>query len=180
MKQPTWSTAKCSTFHLCPRYRTSTFGHGPRINPKHMWLSSMATHPTSRHRHGQIGFPRQNSTSKPLMPHAFWEQLRARFHLALQQPDTCTKGPIRGFMQQIRQAHQHWMGAPTWGQFLDTCHHWHRYQNPHAGDLMLQAINHQLQEAQTAANEETMLQYKQWLQDGHHKGLRGLFRSLKK
>lgn len=49
-----------------------------------------------------------HAAHKPLMPRpkgqswkkgkpAFGEQLRARFHLALQQPDTCTTGPIRGF-----------------------------------------------------------------------------------
>ena len=40
-------------------------------------------------------------------------------------------------------------------------------------------MSYQLQEAQQAVNEETMLQYKEWLQEGQKKGLRGLFRSLK-
>ena len=74
------------------------------------------------------------------------DQLRAVLHLALQQPVT---------------SYQHWAGAPTWGQFLDTCHHWHRYRDPHAAELILQTIGHQLQEAQMAAHEETTLQYRQ-------------------
>ena len=79
----------------------------------------------------------------------------------------------------IKDAHRHWMGPPTWAQLLDTCHHWHQYRDPRAADLITQTLHHQLQEAQQAANEETMLQYKQWLQTGYNKGLRGLFRSLK-
>ena len=82
-------------------------------------------------------------------------------------------------MQRIRHAHRHWVGAPTWGQLLDASHHWHRYRDPHAAELLLQTISHQLQEAQQQANEETSLQHKQWLQEGYHKGLKGLFRSLK-
>ena len=40
-------------------------------------------------------------------------------------------------------------------------------------------MQRQLRETQQLAQEETMLQYKQWLQEGYNKGLRGLFRSLK-
>lgn len=40
-------------------------------------------------------------------------------------------------------------------------------------------MSHQLQEAQQLANDEGMLQYKEWLKEGQKKGLRGLFRSLK-
>ena len=126
------------------------------------------------------------AVTKPLMPHptghtwrkgrpAFWEQLKAVLQLALQQPTTSQAGPVQGFMSRIR----HWVGAPTWAQFLDTCHHWHRYRDPHAADLMLQTIGHQLQEIQQAANEEVTLQYRQWLQEGYQKGLKGLFRTLK-
>lgn len=70
-------------------------------------------------------------------------------------------------------------GPPTWGQFLDTCHHWRRHRDPHAAELIQQTMRHQLQEARQAANEESALQYKQWLQQGQQKGLRGLFRSFK-
>ena len=110
---------------------------------------------------------------------AFWDQLRAIFHLALQQPAIVHTGPVRGFNQRLTQVHQQWMGAPTWGQFMDTCHHWIRYRDPHAAELILQTIGHQLQEAQQHAHEESTLQYRQWLQEGHQKGLKGLFRSLK-
>ena len=112
-------------------------------------------------------------------PPAFWDQLRAVLHLALQQPVTTCTGRAKGFMQRIRHAHRHWVGAPTWGQFLDTCHHWHRYRDPHAAELLLQTIGHQLQEAQLAAHQETTLQYRQWLQEGYQKGLKGLFRRKK-
>ena len=128
--------------------------------------------------------------TKPLVPQtkphtsrkgrpAYWEQLKAVFRLALQQPEITSHGPVQGFMRRIRHAPRHWVGAPTWGQFLDASHHWHRYRDPHAAELLLQTISHQLQEAQQQANEETSLQYKQWLQEGYHKGLKGLFRSLK-
>ena len=110
---------------------------------------------------------------------AFWEQLRAVLQLALQQPATTSHGPVQGYMQRIRHAHRHWVGAPTWVQFLDASHHWHRYRDPHAAELLLQTIHHQLQEAQQEAHEETALQYRQWLQEGYQKGLKGLFRSLK-
>ena len=110
---------------------------------------------------------------------AFWEQLRAILQLAMQQPTTSQAGPVQGFMSRIRHAHRHWVGAPTWAQFLDTCHHWHRFRDPHAADLMLQTIGHQLQETQQAATDEVTLQYRQWLQEGYQKGLKGLFRSLK-
>ena len=107
--------------------------------------------------------------TKPLVPQAkahAWRKgrpafLRAVLRLALQQPVTTCTGPVNGFMQRIRHAHRHWVGAPTWGQFLDTCHHWHRYRDPHAAELLLQTIGHQLQEAQQEANEETSLQYRQ-------------------
>lgn len=56
------------------------------------------------------------AVTKPLMPHpkgqtwkkgkpAYWEQLRAVFHLALQQPETSCTGPVKGFMSRIRQEH---------------------------------------------------------------------------
>ena len=69
--------------------------------------------------------------------------------------------------------------TPSWGQFLDTCHHWHQYRDNHAAELLQHTMQHQLQEAQQAANDEAHLQYKTWLQQGHAKGLKGLFRSLK-
>ena len=56
---------------------------------------------------------------------AYWEQLRAVLHLALQQPVTTCTGPVQSFTQRTRHAHRHWVEAPRWGQFLDTCHHWH-------------------------------------------------------
>ena len=68
---------------------------------------------------------------------------------------------------------------PTWGQFLDTCHHWHQYRDPHAVELLQHTTTHQLQEAQQAANDEGHRQYKEWLKQGQAKGLRRLFRSLK-
>ena len=128
--------------------------------------------------------------TKPLVPQtkahtwrkgrpAFREQLRAVLQLALQLPADSHRGPVQGFMQRTRHAHRHWVGAPTWAQFLDTCHHWHRYRDPHAAQLLLQTIERQLHEAQQEANEETSLQYRQWLQEGYQKGLKGLFRNLK-
>lgn len=81
-------------------------------------------------------------------------------------------------MTAIQDAPKHWLGPPTWGQFLDTCHHWHRYRDPHAGDLLLHTIEHQLKEAQQAASDESHLQYKDWLQNGPARGLKGLFRGL--
>ena len=110
---------------------------------------------------------------------AFWDQLKARFHLAIQQPAAMKKGPVHGFMQMIRDVHQHWAGPPTWAQFLDTCHHWRQYRDPHAAELIQQTLRHQLQETQQMAQEEATLQYKQWLQEGYNKGLRRLFRGLK-
>ena len=82
-------------------------------------------------------------------------------------------------MQALQDVPKHWVGPPTWGQFFDTSHHWHRYRDTHAAELVLQTIAHQLREAQQAANDEAHLQYKDWLKQGEAKGLRGLFRSLK-
>ena len=59
-----------------------------------------------------------HTVTNPLMPHpkgqtwkkgkpAFWEQLKARFQLALQQPDTYLKGPVKGFTQMIKDVHRH-------------------------------------------------------------------------
>ena len=110
---------------------------------------------------------------------AFWEQLQARFRLAQQQPLTQPGGPTKGFMAALKDIQTKWLGSPTWGQFLDTCHHWHAYKDEHAATLILHTIQHQLQEAQQAANDELHLQYKTWLTQGHAKGLKGLFRSLK-
>ena len=110
---------------------------------------------------------------------AFWEQLKARFQLALKQPPQQLRGPTKGFMQAIADVSKHWVGTPTWGQFLDTCHHWHRYKDSHAANLVSHTIDHQLQQAQQAANDENHLQYKAWLQQGYTKGLKGLFRSLR-
>ena len=78
-----------------------------------------------------------------------------------------------------RPSPRHFIGPPTWGQLYDTSHHWHKYRDPHAADLVLHTIAHQLKEAQQAANDESHLQYKEWLKQGEAKGLRGLFRSLK-
>ena len=61
---------------------------------------------------------------------ACWEQLQARLRLALKQSPEQPGGPCKGFMTAIQDAPKHWLGPPTWGQFLDTCHHWHRYRNP--------------------------------------------------
>ena len=111
---------------------------------------------------------------------AFWEQLQARFRLALQQPATQTGGPTKGFMTAIKDIQTKWIGTPTWSQFLDTCHHWHTYKDQHAADLIQHTMHHQLQAAQQAANDEAHLQYKTWLTQGHAKGLKGLFRNLKR
>ena len=110
---------------------------------------------------------------------AFWEQLQARFSLAQKQPPTMPGGPTKGFMKAIQDIQTKWLGPPTWSQFLDTCHHWHTYKDPHAADLIQHTIKHQQHEAQQAANDELHLQYKTWLTQGHAKGLKGLFRSLK-
>ena len=110
---------------------------------------------------------------------AFWEQLQVRFQLAVEQPSTMQAGPVRGYTQALQDAPKHWVGPPTWGQLFDTSHHWHKYRDPHAAELVLHTIAHQLKEAQQAANDESLLQYKEWLKQGEAKGLRGLFRSLK-
>ena len=110
---------------------------------------------------------------------AFWEQLSVRFQSALKQPPTAQTGAVRGYMQALQDAPKHWVGPPTWGQLFDTSHHWHRYRDTHAAELVLHTIAHQLREAQQAANDEAHLQYKDWLKQGETKGLRGLFRSLK-
>ena len=82
-------------------------------------------------------------------------------------------------MQATADVSKHWVGTPTRGQFLDTCHHWHRYKDSHAAELVSHTIDHQLQLAQQAANDENHLQYKAWLTQGYTKGLKGLFRSLR-
>ena len=92
---------------------------------------------------------------------------------------TQPKGPTKGFMLALQDAPKHWIGPPTWGQFLDTCHHWHKYRDTHAAELVQHTIGHQLHESQQAANDESHLQYKEWLKQGQAKGLRGLFRSPK-
>ena len=99
------------------------------------------------------------AVTKPLVPQAkahtwrkgwpaFWDQLRAVLHLALQQTETTCTGPVKGFMQRIRHAHRHWVGH-LHGDSLSiiTCHHWHPYRDPHAAELLLQTIAHQLQGA---------------------------------
>ena len=128
--------------------------------------------------------------TKPLLPigptrtwrkgrPAYWEQLRARFQLAIKQPAEAQHGPVKGFMKMIKDVQKHWQGPPTWGQFLDTTYHWHKYRDPHAADLMEHTMTHQHKEAQQQANDESMLQYQEWLLTGQQKGLKGLFRSLK-
>lgn len=72
-------------------------------------------------------------------------------------------------MQAIADVSKHWAGTPTWGQFLDTCHRWHHYKDSHAADLVSHTIDHQLQLAQQAANDENHLQCKAWLQQGYTK-----------
>ena len=67
-----------------------------------------------------------------------------------------TKGPVHGFMQAVRDVRKHWVGPPTWGRFLDTCRHWRKRRDPHAADLMIQTMHHQLQEAQQLANDESI------------------------
>ena len=98
---------------------------------------------------------------------AFWEQLQARFRLAQQQPATQAGGPAKGSMAAIKTIQNQWMGPPTWGQFLDTRHHWHHFRDEHAAELIQHTIQHQLQEAQQAAHDEAHLQYKTWLTQGH-------------
>ena len=110
---------------------------------------------------------------------AFWEQLKVRFQLAMKQAANTTAGPIRGFLTALQDAPKHWVGPPTWGQLMDTSHHWVKFRDPHAADLVLHTIAHQVKEAQQAANDENHLQYKEWLKQGEAKGLKGLFRSLK-
>ena len=122
--------------------------------------------------------PKVNSTWKRGKP-AFWEQLQVRFQLAVKQPTTMTGGPLRGFLKALQDAPQHWIGPPTWGQLMDTSHHWVKFRDPHAAELVQHTITHQLKEAQQAANDENRLQYKERLKQGEAKGLRGLFRSLK-
>ena len=75
-------------------------------------------------------------------------------------------GPVRGFKQALQDAPKHWIGPPTWGQLMDTSHHWLKYRDPHAAELVLHTISHQLKEAQQAANDEGHLQYKEWLKQG--------------
>ena len=169
LKQPPSSTGKCRTIPHCPRCQTSIFDPGQPTRRRHTWLSYgnppngasqawadwlskteqylLQEHPWAAQGRGY----HLEAVTKPLMPHpkghtwrkgrpAFWEQLKAVLQLALQQPTTSQAGPVQGFMSRIRHAHRHWVGAPTWAQFLDTCHHWHRYRDPHAAELMLQTI----------------------------------------
>ena len=85
---------------------------------------------------------------------AYWEQLKARFQLAVKQPQQQARGPAKGFMQALQDAPKHWVGPPTRGQFLDTYHHWHKYRDSHAAELVQHTLGHQVQEAQQAANDE--------------------------
>ena len=116
----------------------------------------VATKPTQTWRKGRL---------------AFWEQLAARFQLAVKQPDGVQHGPVKGFMQAIHDVPKHWHGPPTWGQFLDTAHHWHKYRDPHAADLLNRTMQRQLKETQQQANDDNMLQYQEWLKTGQQKGL---------
>ena len=144
----------CTEQYLLQEHPWAAQGRGSNLRASHKPLAPLTT----------------TTTWKRGRP-AYWEQLRARFRLALQQPP-----------QQVRataDAPQHWVGTPTWGQFLDTCHHWHKYKDSHAANLVHHTIDHQLQLAQQAANDESHLQYKAWLTQGYTKGLKGLFRSLR-
>lgn len=129
-------------------------------------LSSSRWYPPSQPPHGK---------KRP----AYWEQLQVRFQCAQQQPPPRRGGPTKGFAQAIQDPHKHWTGTPTWGQLLDTCHHWQKHRDPHAATLIQHTIAHQQQAAQEAAHDEAHLQYKEWLLQGQAKGLRGLFRNLK-
>ena len=126
-------------------------------------------------------FPTKTTTTwKKGQRQHFGSSSKIRFQLAVKQPQTIDQlGPSEASCMPSRTLPKHWIGPPTWGQFLDTCHHWHKYRDPHAADLVHHTIGHQLKEAQQAANDENHLQYKEWLKQGQAKGLRGLFRSLK-
>ena len=61
------------------------------------------------------------AVTKPLLPMgstrtwrkgrpAFWEQLGARFQLALKQPAEVQHGPVRGFMKVVHDVQKHWHG----------------------------------------------------------------------
>ena len=111
----------------------------------------------------------------PWRPHALLtEQLQVRFQCAQKQPPPHRGGPTKGFMQAIEDVRKHWVGTPTRGQFLDACHHWEKFRDPHAATLLQCTMAHQ-----EVAHDEAHLQYKEWLLQGQAKGLRGLFRNLK-
>ena len=180
------STARSSISQLCPKSRTSTLDHGQRTKARLTNFVCTTIQPMKQRNSGQTGSPKQSNTfckstlqgrganlravTKPLLPlgptrtwrkgrPAYWEQLRARFQLAIKQLAEVQHGPVRGFMMMVKDVQKHWQGPPTWGQFLDTTYHWHKYRDPHAADLMEQTMTHQHKEAQQQANDESMLQY---------------------
>ena len=75
----------------------------------------------------------------------------------------------------VKDVQKHWQGPPTWGQFLDTTYHWHKYRDPHAADLMEQTMTHQQKEAQQQANDESMPQYQERPLEANRKASKAFF-----
>ena len=109
---------------------------------------------------------------------AFWEQIQARLSLIQHQPAKAP-GAIQGLNKALQHVQHHWLGDQTWGQFLDTHHHWVQYRDDRTFELLQQTVQHQLEAAQQQSREESSLQYAEWIKQGETKGLKGLFRSLK-
>ena len=139
------------------------FGHGPPTSHKPMNPTSTAM--------GRLDIPHRavpptrasmisaRPRSQPTSCHQATGCTKVRRHLEERQG--CILGAATGPLQscteatsQPRRLHGCHQGPPTWGRFLDTCHHWHQYRDPHAADLLQHTIQHQLQEAQQVANEE--------------------------
>ena len=151
------NTARYSTSQLCPKSRTSTSDHEQRTKARLTNFVCTTIQPMKQHNSGQTGSPKQSNTfckstlglhkdvGLPIGPTrtwrkgrpAYWEQLRARFQLAIKYSAEAQHGPVRGFMMMVKDVQKHWQGPPTWGQFLDTTYHWHKYRDPHAVELKI-------------------------------------------
>ena len=106
---------------------------------------------------------------------AFWEKLNVRINVV---HHTGHKGVKRDIQHMLKDVHQFCSDDFSADVFAAVVGQWLETPTSDPGDLRAQILE-QEHIAQKHALQSTSLEFHEWLKTAHHKGLRGLFRTLR-
>lgn len=140
------------------------------------WAAQMDT--TAAHTHFGKGLqhrPSDDSTFTPPAPVAFWEKPNVRINVVYH---TGHKGVINDLYHMSTEVHRHGSDDFLPDVFPALLQQWLQDPSQDLGPLK-QVVMEQEDCAQKQVLHSTGLEFQQWLQQAHQKGLRGLFRTLR-